>query len=273
MRRTLPLLGWAIVLAAALWLLHLAGARSLGAPPVDPRAWGRWVETVGADVAIVAVLRAAAIGLCWYLALATVAGSLVHRAGAPDTVAMVDPVLPRFLRRLLGATATGLTATAAGLTATVGPLLAPGALGPVSPAGADAQSDQTPAGGDPADTATATLRPGGAPRASEESAGSPTATLAPFVFTLAPLDAILPAGPPPARPRSDTWLTEPGDHLWSIAAETIADELADDPTEDQITRYWLAVVEVNRDRLVDPANPDLILPGQEFVLPPVGSGH
>ena len=35
----------------------------------------------------------------------------------------------------------------------------------------------------------------------------------------------------------------------------------------EITRYWRTLVEANRDRLVVPGNPDLVLPGQELALP------
>jgi nucleoid-associated protein YgaU len=33
--------------------------------------------------------------------------------------------------------------------------------------------------------------------------------------------------------------------------------------------YWAQLVDANRDRLVDPDDPDLLLPGQVLVLPPV----
>ena len=31
--------------------------------------------------------------------------------------------------------------------------------------------------------------------------------------------------------------------------------------------YWRRLIEANRGRLVDPDDPDLVLPGQRFVLP------
>jgi nucleoid-associated protein YgaU len=34
-----------------------------------------------------------------------------------------------------------------------------------------------------------------------------------------------------------------------------------------VAPYWTGLVEANRDVLVDPANPDLIHPGQTFRLP------
>lgn len=66
----------------------------------------------------------------------------------------------------------------------------------------------------------------------------------------------------------DWWVAEPGDSLWSIAQEHLQDELGnDDLPEEVIAEYWRTLIDANTDRLSDPTNPDLILPGQQFVLP------
>jgi nucleoid-associated protein YgaU len=39
------------------------------------------------------------------------------------------------------------------------------------------------------------------------------------------------------------------------------------PPEREVARYWRRLVEANRDRLVDPGNPDLLRPGQTLTLP------
>jgi nucleoid-associated protein YgaU len=59
------------------------------------------------------------------------------------------------------------------------------------------------------------------------------------------------------------WVVEPGDSFWSIAEDVVGsgDERA-------AGRYWRALIEANRSRLVDPGNPDLLVPGQELVVPP-----
>ena len=80
-----------------------------------------------------------------------------------------------------------------------------------------------------------------------------------------------PAADDPARaddsPRSggfDTWIVEPGDHLWGIAAATVAERSgSDDPTE--VASYWLKLIEANADTVGD--SPDLIHPGQLIRLP------
>ena len=61
-----------------------------------------------------------------------------------------------------------------------------------------------------------------------------------------------------------TWLVEPGDHLWGIAAATVTERSG---SEDHMTivRYWLKLIEANADTVGD--NPDLIRPGQIIRLP------
>lgn len=93
--------------------------------------------------------------------------------------------------------------------------------------------------------------------ASMDASGSETGTTdEPEVD--ASMDASAPAG---------TWTVEQGDHLWSIASRALGDRLEREPSSDEVLPYWQDLIEANRDRLVDPSNPDLILAGQVFVLP------
>jgi len=67
---------------------------------------------------------------------------------------------------------------------------------------------------------------------------------------------------------TDLWLVESGDHFWSIAEETLADHLGrDDLKDDEVALYWRQLIAANEDRLVEPGNPDLLLPGQQIVVP------
>jgi nucleoid-associated protein YgaU len=68
-------------------------------------------------------------------------------------------------------------------------------------------------------------------------------------------------------PDAEEWTVELGDHLWGIAAEVVA-ETDLHPDDHTIARYWTRLIDANRPRLVDPDNPDLLLPGQVLVLPP-----
>jgi nucleoid-associated protein YgaU len=96
----------------------------------------------------------------------------------------------------------------------------------------------------------------------------PTAVMTPLPATDAP-----PASrAPPAHATVDaaaapvSWTVEAGDSFWSIAAETVAP--AGDARDDRrVIGYWRRLVEVNRGRLLDPGNPDMLVPGQELVLP------
>ncbi|MFP5322935.1 MAG: LysM peptidoglycan-binding domain-containing protein, partial [Acidimicrobiia bacterium] len=60
-----------------------------------------------------------------------------------------------------------------------------------------------------------------------------------------------------------------GDSFWTIAEETVSDALARPATDDEVDPYWRRLVEANRARLVDPADPDLLHPGQVLELPPL----
>ncbi|MFN7149278.1 MAG: hypothetical protein ACK4V6_07335 [Microthrixaceae bacterium] len=60
---------------------------------------------------------------------------------------------------------------------------------------------------------------------------------------------------------------QPGEHFWSIAEQVVTERVGPTATDAAIAAYWRQLVEVNRDRLVDPDDPDLILPGQVFDLP------
>ena len=75
-----------------------------------------------------------------------------------------------------------------------------------------------------------------------------------------------PAPAPPAAPAS--WTVRPGDHFWAAAERSLAQAWNRPPTDAETAPYWRSLVAPNRDRLPDPANPDLIFPGQVLVVPP-----
>lgn len=76
--------------------------------------------------------------------------------------------------------------------------------------------------------------------------------------------------PPPALP--NMWVIRPGDHLWSVAANTLSTHLGRVATDDEVDPYWRAVVELNRSSLLDPCDPDLVFSGQVIELPPLPAG-
>jgi len=62
-----------------------------------------------------------------------------------------------------------------------------------------------------------------------------------------------------------------GDHLWSIAGQRLAAVGDGRPGQHDIARYWLRVIEANRETIRS-GDPDLIYPGEVIRLPPIGTG-
>ena len=76
-----------------------------------------------------------------------------------------------------------------------------------------------------------------------------------------------PALDPGLGPTSLTVRT--GESLWRIASDQLEQVLGRSPSDAEVVPYWRELIERNRDRLPDRDNPDLILPGQEVLLPAV----
>jgi len=105
-----------------------------------------------------------------------------------------------------------------------------------------------------------TLEPTGAPLtldpANDPSPTEPT----PAITTWAPPETLTQA--------DDVWIVRSGESFWSIAQETLEDAWgADNLADADIASYWRRLIAANEDRLVDPGNPDLLLPDQELILP------
>ena len=58
-----------------------------------------------------------------------------------------------------------------------------------------------------------------------------------------------------------------GDHLWGVAERTLSDRTGHAPTPAEVLDYLERLVAENRGVLAVPDNPDLVFPGQVFVLP------
>lgn len=75
---------------------------------------------------------------------------------------------------------------------------------------------------------------------------------------------------PTAEPHADSEAAitvEPGDNFWMLAEQQLADQLGRAPSDVEVHPHWQRLVDTNRDRLVQPGNPDLILPGQQLIRP------
>ncbi len=80
--------------------------------------------------------------------------------------------------------------------------------------------------------------------------------------------------PPIAASRDDasTELTvHAGDNFWTLAEQQLADTIGHTPTATETIPYWQDLIDANSDRLVEPSNPDLIIPGQELSIPDLAS--
>ena len=232
-RQSLQIAVWLTVLGAVLAVLTTAGP---AAPPASPERWARWLGDTPSVEAAFALVRVAALATGWYLAVVTAVGLGVRLVRAPGLAAAADRLTVPPLRRMLAG--VGL--------ATVG--LAGGVSTFAAPAVAVAATRAQPASTEPsaAPESTVTMR-----------------WLPPADAAATPAPAV--AEPAPEPPRS--WTVGPGECFWSIADQVLARAWDRAPSDGEIVPYWRTLIEANRATLADPANPDLVYPGQTFTVP------
>ncbi len=268
-------------------LLVVVIHRTRGSPAtlMDPVSWRAWSATGDPLSAMFWLLQAGVLLTACYLLLVSLLTMAAVTVRAPWLAAaartMTAPALRPVLNRVLG-----MTLAAATLTASLGPPTAAAAAQHLEPRGHGAgQRLGSAVSSDPLAAVPPWLSAGTPPT------GEPVAP-PPLGPPLGPAPPAPPTSPGPlprdrarqaeaepsaqrrgtTRPAPDidaTWRVEPGDHLWSIAARVVTDHLGGAPDERRIAAYWLDLIAANRDRLVDPDNPDLILPGQRLSLPPL----
>jgi nucleoid-associated protein YgaU len=172
------------------------------------------------------------------------------------------------------ATLTRLPAAAATMTRVAttpgvpGPAATPAQAG--SPPGtAAAEATMTRLGGAP--PAAATITRGGP----DTPPGPPSPRASPAGHDPASRTPARPASPTTTRPAPGLpavdptrWVVEPGDSLWAIAEEVTRRPDGSSSGERAVSRYWQRLIAANRHDLIDPDNPDLLVPGQRLVVPP-----
>ena len=234
-RSSLLLLGWLLVLAAAIGVLTLAGRGALAAPSIlDLAAWGPWAQGRDALTIAFAVLRLLTLAMAWYLLGATIVGGVARLARWRRLVAIADVLTVPAVRRLL--------------QSALGVGLATAALSVGSP-------DTAPP---PAPPTAATLTM----TAEVDAARVVMTPLSDQGETMTPV-----ADFPVPQPARAEWTVGPGDHFWSIAEQVLTDAWGRAPTDAEVVGYWDRLISVNSERLADPGNPDLIYPGQTFTVP------
>jgi hypothetical protein len=295
-RRWGPLLGWLGSLAAGIVLFTALGGGALEAPPLgQPSVWGDWAAARDPFVAAAAVLRLVVLALAWYLVAVTTVGLVARLTRAARLVRVADalsvPIVRHVLQGALGLTlAAGVVASSSGAV----PATARAAPGPSETAAAAADDDTSRAGmlaldgpgsgeatvsmvglDDPGaggtarmvglderrDDATARMVGLGPPGASPDASGEDAPEVDPG-----------PEADGASAAAEGEHEVEAGEHLWSIAEDHLAAHLDHDPSEAEVAVHWRRLVEVNRDRLANPDDPDLIFPGQHVVLPEVRPG-
>lgn len=230
---------WVMGLAAVAWALHDLGGEQLAAPPIGSLEQLRgWLDERDAIVVGFTALRLGALAATWYLLAVTGLGVVARLVRAPQLVRLTDRATVAPVRRLLAGVA-GL-----GLTATV---IAAAAPRPAEhhrlvlqrlPDGAAAVMERMPGQPpEPGDDGTATMR-------------------------------VLDDQAPPRRPSPpQTWTIRSGDHFWHVAQAVLVEHWKRPVDDREVSAYWRVLVEHNRSRLADPANPDLVYAGQVLELP------
>lgn len=190
-----------------------------------------WLSTVEVEVALAALGRVAALTMLGWIGLSTIAyllGRLVGIDGSSIDWLSFGPA-----RRAIDAVLAGYLM-----------------IGSMAPAGAVVES-QSDAGAAGTSRQVEVVDPAYVPI----PAGSDPGATPPVDETQAPTGV-------------GAVVVAPGDSLWTIAADHLAEVLGHVPDDREIATYWREVVEVNRPQIRS-GNPDLIFPGEEITLPPV----
>jgi hypothetical protein len=232
MDNRLRLLCFFVLLLAAVAGLHEAGVGALAAPP-SLAGLPKWVETRDPIIAGFALVRLLALALGYYLLSVIVAGTAFRMARTTRLAAATDLLTVPAVRRVLDG-CLGLAIVVAAS----------------APGGTGWAADQSPLPPAPVMHFLGPARP--EPR----TPPVPSAALA------------IPAPPPAVPPVPATWTIRRGDHLWGVAHATLAAARGRAVTDAEVAVYWGRVVAMNRPRLKDPRNADLIFVGQIMLLPP-----
>jgi hypothetical protein len=227
----------ALVVAA----LHRLGAAGPIALPQDPVLW---LRTGAPEDVVVAALRLVALGLAWWLLGSTALYTAARLAGWRGAVGLLGRALPTAVRRVAD------RAVALSVSATL-------AL-PALPAAAALAPPEIIVPPPPA----ATVGPAGDALGPVPAPGLPA--------TAPSMEPGVEGGPAPS-PRDGIHVVAPGEHLWSIAAQSLAAARGVPPAtlpERDVAAHWVAVVAANEGALPS-GDPDLVHPGDEVVLPPV----
>lgn len=299
----------AVVAAAAALLLDLSGGGLPAPPVTQPDRLDDWWNAQGTALATLSVVRVAGLALCCYLMLISVLAVVAAITRWRWMTMFAWWVATPALRRMLigGSLAVALSApsgaaassapysvTDIGAAAAAEPQFTAGPDAPAAPAEhsvvdvgpATAWAAEPYTARDIGSAAASSPAPVHTAQAHTAADISPTPETPPEhlppehlpsneadTHRNAPADiSPTPETPPehlPPEGSGNTWIVMPGDNLWDIAADIVAERAGDtDPRNvDQrnVLDYWLRLIDANSEALGD--NPDLIFPGQIIRLP------
>lgn len=245
--RTAPRPGAAAAgLLVVLLVAHLAEGVLVTPALTDFGEWPVWLDGRDPVVIALSILRLTIQGLAWYLLGVLVVGTVLRFRGATYLVTVFDRITPAALRRVM-----------AGVVV----------LGLAGPATAQTDVNQT-ATATTTTTALAELRnePVTMHRLLDGENPSSSTVASPTV-TAPSTPPPVPTTQAPGPPAADSWTVRPGECFWTIAEEVLAGAWGRPPSDAEVVPYWRRLIEANRHLLADPANPDLIFPGQVFAVP------
>lgn len=256
---------------AALGIVCLIGVWMVGGGPPGLGFAGSAASSRSVTDVAVEAFRAVALAASVYLATIGLVSVVAHRVGSVRAARWVDSAAPRWLRR------TAVAFAGVGVLAAMAPNTSESSTGSARghQAAADAGPPRTSPPSSPSSTAdrgTGPIPTSSIPPSTTETTSTLSEHASPEVPPAANVD---PAGGPDPDISAVTEADLPnmvvvgsGDHLWSIAEAALTTSLGRAPSDAEIDPYWRAVVEINRENLEDPDNPDLLFSGQVIELPP-----
>lgn len=264
--------GWVAVLVLGVAAGHALGAGALAVPGREVAAWRTWTATTDPFVVTMALFRVGALAVVWYLLATTALGVVARMLRVVRLVHLADmisaPVVRRVLQRGLGmmvATALASSVSAPAVQAAEPPPVAvlQGERSSLTMRGVQPGLDRREldrpeldrAEVDDAPVATLPwhrLLGQSGDRSSDEELGTGGETQAQGMIRTGGMHTV-----------------RAGDSLWRIAEARLAAAWGRAPRDAEVIPYWRELIERNRDRLVVADDPDLIVPGQELVLPVV----
>lgn len=300
-RPYLTLAGWFACIAIPTFVLLRSGS-VLPSPPLSSEI-SQWLTRAPAPVIVFALLRWVGLLVGGYLTIVTMANLLAVKI--PVLLRAVDaitiPQLGRFLRCSVGVgllASTTLVLPASARTSTDTPsvnsqwvstntdvitmtrLDGPSAGSPV-----DGSTDNNAVGdttvtmqvipttpttiGPPPATIDSTTPPGADRITEADSDTVDSGSIEPSTVDSGTVDSGTVDSESGVSP---VWTIRPGEHLWYVCEVTLTEAWGRVPGDDDVLDYLIALIDLNRDVLAVPDNPDLVFAGQTFALPRLSAG-